>query len=247
MDVIRPCHCNDRILRLNPIPKAQENLIRFRAETPSRLRRLARPAHTMPSFTRPNARRIAADRLTNFPSHLSGGASEDLCFAKIQQGETAMKTSRKLMFPPPREWQNIVQDFELKPTQAETLKVTLEEALDAINQYQAKLQNQPNRSDLVKGLKNFEKALRRLRDECRRSADLIEHFLPDGTLAFIGQSLTFAAISEALERDLSPKRFDFYFKNRIKRERGERFTVSSVEQDTRPKRETSVSSMAMCS
>ena len=107
-----------------------------------------------------------------------------------------MKTSRKLMFPPPKEWQNIVQDFELMPTQAETLKVTLEEALDAINQYQAKLQNQPNRSDLVKGLKNFEKALRRLRDECRRSADLIEHFLPDGTLAFIGQSLTFAAISE---------------------------------------------------
>ena len=143
-----------------------------------------------------------------------------------------MKTSRKLMFPPPREWQNIVQDFELMPTQAETLKVTLEEALDAINQYQAKLQNQPNRSDLVKGLKNFEKALRRLRDECRRSADLIEHFLPDGTLAFIGQSLTFAAISEALGRDLSPKRFDFYFKNRIKREQGERFTVSSVEQDT---------------
>ena len=70
-----------------------------------------------------------------------------------------MKTSRKLMFPPPKEWQNIVQDFELMPTQAETLKVTLEEALDAINQYQAKLQNQPNRSDLVKGLKNLEKAL----------------------------------------------------------------------------------------
>jgi hypothetical protein len=57
-----------------------------------------------------------------------------------------MKTSRKLMFPPPREWQNIVQDFELMPTQAETLKVTLEEALDAINQYQAKLQNQPSSS-----------------------------------------------------------------------------------------------------
>ena len=131
-----------------------------------------------------------------------------------------MKTSRKLRFPPPREWQDIVQDFELMPTQAETLKVTLEEALDAINQYQAKLQNQPNRSDLVKGLKNFEKALRRLRDECRRSADLIEHFLPDGTLAFIGQSLTFAAISEALGKDVSPERFDFYFKIRIKRRAG---------------------------
>jgi hypothetical protein len=149
-----------------------------------------------------------------------------------------MKTSRKLRFPAAREWQNIVQDFELMPTQAETLMVTLEEALDAINQYQAKLQNQPNRSDLVKGLKNFEKALRRLRDECRRSANLMEHFLPDDTLAFIGQSLTFAAISEALGKNVSPERFDFYLKIRIKREQGERFTLASVEQDTRPKRET---------
>jgi hypothetical protein len=91
---------------------------------------------------------------------------------------------------------------------------------------------------LVKGLKNFEKALRRLRDECRRSADLMEHFLPDGTLAFTGQSLTFSAISEALGRDVSPERFDFDFKIRIKRKQGERFTVASVEQDTRPKRET---------
>ena len=99
------------------------------------------------------------------------------------------------------------------PTQAETLKVTLEEALDAINQYQAKLQNQPNRSDLVKGLKNFEKALRCLRDECRRSADLMEHFLPDGTLAFIGQSLTFAAISEALGRDVSPESLIFILRS----------------------------------
>jgi hypothetical protein len=35
-----------------------------------------------------------------------------------------------------------------------------------------------------------------------------------------------------------PERFDFYLKIRIKREQGERFTVASVEHDTRPKRET---------
>jgi hypothetical protein len=51
MDVRRPCHCNDRILRLNPIPKAQENLIRFRAENAGNhdvgpLRRLARSARS---------------------------------------------------------------------------------------------------------------------------------------------------------------------------------------------------------
>jgi len=51
MDVIRPCHRNDGILRLNPIPKAQENLIRFRAENAGNhdlgpLRRLARSARS---------------------------------------------------------------------------------------------------------------------------------------------------------------------------------------------------------
>jgi hypothetical protein len=34
------------------------------------------------------------------------------------------------------------------------------------------------------------------------------------------------------------REFDFYLKIRIKREQGERFTVASVERDTRPKRET---------
>jgi hypothetical protein len=119
-----------------------------------------------------------------------------------------MKTSRKLRFPAPREWQNIVQDFELMPTQAETLKVTLEEVLDAINQYQAKLQNQPSRSDLVKGLKDFEKALRRLRDECRRSANLMHEFLPHDTLGYVGESLTFSAMGEALGKNVIPRSFN---------------------------------------
>jgi hypothetical protein len=149
-----------------------------------------------------------------------------------------MMTSPRLRFPSRREWQNILHDFALMPTQAKTLKTALEEALDAISHYQEKRQNQPSRSDLVKGLKNFEKALRCLRDEGRRSADLMEYFLPDGTLAFIGQSLTFSAISEALGRDVSPKAFDFYFQIRLKQSQGERLTVASLEQDMRPKRET---------
>jgi hypothetical protein len=134
-----------------------------------------------------------------------------------------MKTSPKLRLPPPKEWQKIVQDFELMPTQAETVEVTLEGALGAISQYQAKLQNQPSRSDLVKGLKNFEKTLRRLRDECRRSADLMHEFLPHDTLGYVGESLTFSAMGEALGKNVIPRSFND--KIEVKRSVGERITL----------------------
>jgi hypothetical protein len=147
-----------------------------------------------------------------------------------------MKTTPKLRLPPPKAWQNILHDFELMPTQAETLKITLEEALDAISHYQANLQNQLSRSALVKGLKNFEKALGRLHDECRRSAHLLEHFLPNDTLAFIGQSLTFSAASEVLGSSVFPKKCDLEI-NRMQAQR-ERITLELIETFSRPMRET---------
>jgi hypothetical protein len=66
-----------------------------------------------------------------------------------------------------------------------------------VTRYQAKLKNQPSRSLLVDRLKTFEKALCGLQDECRRSTDLMHDFLPHDTLGYIGQSLTFSAMSEA--------------------------------------------------
>jgi hypothetical protein len=138
-------------------------------------------------------------------------------------------------FPPVEEWQSILHDFALMPTQAETLKITLEEALDGIGHYQAKLQNQPSRSDLVKGLKNFEKALRRLRDECRHSVDLMHDFLPHNTLGYIGESLTFSAMGEALGWKVFPRQFDSMIE--VKKSVGERITLELMEDLSRPMRE----------
>jgi hypothetical protein len=146
-----------------------------------------------------------------------------------------MKTPPKLRFPPREEWQYILDDFALMPTQAETLKITLEEALDAISQYQAKLQSQPSRSDLVKGLRSFEKALRRLRDECRHSVDLMHDFLPHNTLGYIGESLTFSAMGKALGRKIFPNQFDTMIE--VKKSLGERITLESMEDLSRPMRE----------
>jgi hypothetical protein len=140
------------------------------------------------------------------------------------------RAERGVSFPEPESWANIVRDRKLTDAQANTLKITLKEALDDIDRYQKR----PSRDVLVKHLKLFEEALKRLQDECQRSAKLMEFFLPSDTLDFIGESLTFSAMSEALGRDVFPKNYDFQIQ--VKQSQGKRITLASVEQDTRPRR-----------
>ena len=88
---------------------------------------------------------------------------------------------------------------------------------------------------LVKGLKNFEKALRRLRDECRRSADLMHEFLLRPYAWYVGESLTFSAMREALGKNVIPRSFND--KIEVKRSVGERITLEFMEEFSRPIRE----------
>ena len=147
-----------------------------------------------------------------------------------------MKAKRgvRVTFPEPESWADIFRDCKLKDAQANTLESTLKQALDEIDSYYSKLQNRPSRDVQVKHLKLFEKALKRLRDEWQRGAKLMEFFLPSDTLDFIGESLTFSAMSEALGRDVFPKNYDFQIQ--VKQSQGKRITLASLEQDTRPTR-----------
>jgi hypothetical protein len=145
------------------------------------------------------------------------------------------KQGARVTFPEPESWANIVRDCKLTDAQANTLESTLKEALDAIERYCSKLQERPSRDVQVKHLKLFEKALKRLQNECQRSAKLMEFFLPSDTLGFIGESLTFSAMSKAVGRDVFPKHYDFQID--IKQSQGKRITLASLERDTRPMRE----------
>jgi hypothetical protein len=89
---------------------------------------------------------------------------------------------------------------------------------------------QPSRALLVGRLRRFEKALRRLRDECRRSADLMHDFLLHDTLEYVGRSLTFSAMGEALGKNVMPRNFDEKIK--VKRSVGERITLEFMEEFT---------------
>ena len=159
-----------------------------------------------------------------------------LSSTKISPKVQAQRQDVELRIPTPEEWNNIVRDCKLTRAQADVLKITVEEALYGIRRYQAKLKNQPSRSRLIDSLKRFEKALGLLRDDCLRSADLMHEFLPHDTRAYIGQSLTFSAIGEALGKNVIPASLDF--KIEVKRRQGERITVASVEDFSRPSRET---------
>jgi hypothetical protein len=130
--------------------------------------------------------------------------------------------------PSSEDWENIVRDLKLTPVQQRTLKDVLSRALDDIGRYHQKLKDQPNRELLVRRLTRFTRMLGHLRDECERSVDLMQHFLPNETLAYIGQSLTFSAMSKALERDVFPGHFDM----KIDRMRatGELITLASLDQ-----------------
>jgi hypothetical protein len=141
----------------------------------------------------------------------------------------------ELRFPPDEAWDNIVSDFELTPVQADILKFTVEEALDGISSYQAKLKNQRARPLLINRLKGFEKALAHLRDECRRSAGLMHDFLPHDALEYVGRSLTFAAMGEALGKNVIPPNLDH--KIEVKRSVGGRVTLKFMEEYSRPSRE----------
>jgi hypothetical protein len=126
----------------------------------------------------------------------------------MKRKQPQAKTKRRdveLSFPPPEEWENIIHDCKLTPAQASALKFTLCEGLDDISRYRVKLQS---RALLVDRLKKLEKALNHLQHECRRSAELMQNFLPIDTLVYIGQSLTISAMREMLGRSVFPKKQD---------------------------------------
>jgi hypothetical protein len=147
----------------------------------------------------------------------------------------AQRPPVELRFPATEAWQNIVRDFQLTPAQADMLKFTVEDALQGISSYRAKLKSQPTRPLLINRLQSFEKALARLHDECRRSADLMHDFLPHDTLEYVGRSLTFAAMAEALGKNVIPPNIDH--KIEVKRSAGERITLEFMEEFSRPSRE----------
>jgi len=134
-----------------------------------------------------------------------------MTLAKNTKKETAM-----LGFSSPEDWKNIVHDLKLSKTQERELEISIRHVLADIGSYQVVKNKLPSREELVAALKRMEKALGCLQCELKSSANLTEHFLPSGTTEYIGRSLTFSAIGEALGRDVFPEKFDLPLQRMIK-------------------------------
>jgi hypothetical protein len=138
-------------------------------------------------------------------------------------------------FPKPSDWKDIVRDLKLTTTQERELEITIRHVLAEIESYHVVKNKIPPREQLVAALKRLEKALGRLQCELNGSTNLLEHFLPHDTKEYIGQSLTFSAIGDALGADVFPESFDFQLERMLSDEG--QITVASFEELSQPTRQ----------
>src|SRR5215468_7350482 len=108
----------------------------------------------------------------------------------------------EVKFPDPESWKDLVHDLKLNEQQENELRIVIRHVIPDLNPYQAR---QAERPELVVSLKRLEKAFERLQSEMNRSVHLMDKFLPHQMLERIGNSSTFAAMGEALGKDVSPK------------------------------------------
>ena len=124
---------------------------------------------------------------------------------RVKAPDRRRKRRPEVKFPDPESWINLVRDLKLNEQQANELRIVIWHVILDLKLYRAR---QAERAELVVRLKRLEKAFERLQSEMNRSAHLMDKFLPLQMLEHIGNSSTFAAMGEALGKDVSPKDAD---------------------------------------
>src|SRR5271156_3153379 len=135
-----------------------------------------------------------------------------MTLAKNTKKETAI-----LAFPSPEDWNNIVHDLKLTKTQVEELEVVIRYVIATIETFRAGTDNLPQRRVRVAALNRLEEALGRVQSEMTRSKDLLNHFLPNNTVEFIGKSFTFTAIGQAVKKNVFPIQADYAIQSMLER------------------------------
>ncbi|WP_296712809.1 hypothetical protein [Rhodoblastus sp.] len=129
-------------------------------------------------------------------------------------------------------WDNLICDLKLTEAQAHALIITLRHVHADVEFYNQVVSARPERKELTRRLRLMEKAFAHLDYECRRNADVLEFVLPHDTGAFLGKSLTFSGMSQALGENVFPRNFDFQIE--LMAAEG---TLATLEERSRPMRE----------
>ena len=134
---------------------------------------------------------------------------------RVKAPDRRRKRQPEVKFPDPETWKDLVRDLKLNESQANELRITIQQVILDLRSHRAR---QAERPELVVRLKRLEKAFERLQSEMNRSTHLMDKFLPHQMLERIGNSSTFAAMGEALSKDVSPKDADGVIRQMVSRQ-----------------------------
>lgn len=148
---------------------------------------------------------------------------------KAITGKSSKPGPGQLHIPTDADWAELVKHLKLSETRAEELRITIVHAVEDLRIYRQTMEAGPDRKMLVLSLKRMENPLYRLKLECNRGIEAVQHLLPLGFLASIGRSWTFAGISEALGKNMYPRRYDLTNTN---------FDLRAIEEETAHLRQT---------
>ncbi len=146
------------------------------------------------------------------------------------------QTLVNITIPESTAWSDLVRDLKLTKMQAHELLIALRHVHADVEFYNQAVAGRPDRKELIRRLRLMEKAFGRLQYECRRNAAFLEFMLPHDAGAFLGLSLTFTYMGEALGEDVFPKNFDFQMERMAADETP--ITLRSLEELSRPMRES---------
>ncbi len=133
--------------------------------------------------------------------------------ARTPKPTTAKGGNERLTLPDEATLRELGRRLTLSTGQLHCLRLTLQHVHADLTAHQAdKVHSE--RAETVRRLKLVEKDLARLVDTCTRHAAYLDSF-PHDFLAAAGGMLTFAAMNDALGRNLTPRRANFIMQERI--------------------------------
>lgn len=142
----------------------------------------------------------------------------------------------RLSFPTETDWQDLIKRFRLSDDQAHNLSVVLQQVIADLDQFRAVVDAMPKRSQLVSRIKRLEKVFGNVASELKRAEKDLPHLLPHDVGSFIGLSMNFTAIGEALGKEEFPVFVDLEIERGIRDNR--LLTQKQIEKAGNPKRES---------
>ena len=141
----------------------------------------------------------------------------------------------RLSFPTETDWQDLIKRFRLSDDQAHNLKVVLQQVIVDLDQFRTVMDVMPKRSQLVSRIKRLEKVFGNVASELKRAEMDLPHLLPHDIGSFIGLSMNFTAIGQALGKEEFPVFVDLELARGTQENR--LLTQKQIETAGNPKRE----------